>query len=87
MADDKPQTKPQGRPDDSPRSEDGSRGGGSVAELESEAKLLEALLLPSGADAAYTLANTYGPGLDTFLARMNATKCRVWSVETSVSIR
>ncbi len=26
-------------------------------------ELLEALLLPSGADAAYTLANAYGPGL------------------------
>jgi serine-type D-Ala-D-Ala carboxypeptidase (penicillin-binding protein 5/6) len=36
-------------------------------------ELLEALLLPSGADAAYTLANAYGPGLDTFIARMNAT--------------
>ena len=27
-------------------------------------QLLAALLLPSGADAAYTLANAYGPGLD-----------------------
>ena len=36
-------------------------------------ELLEALLLPSGADAAYTLANAYGPGLDAFVARMNAT--------------
>jgi D-alanyl-D-alanine carboxypeptidase (penicillin-binding protein 5/6) len=36
-------------------------------------ELLEALLLPSGADAAYTLANAYGPGLHAFLARMNAT--------------
>jgi serine-type D-Ala-D-Ala carboxypeptidase (penicillin-binding protein 5/6) len=35
-------------------------------------ELLEALLLPSGADAAYTLANAYGPGMDTFVARMNA---------------
>ena len=25
-------------------------------------ELLEALLLPSGADAAYTLANAFGPG-------------------------
>ena len=30
--------------------------------------LLEALLLPSGADAAYTLANAYGPGLNAFIA-------------------
>jgi D-alanyl-D-alanine carboxypeptidase (penicillin-binding protein 5/6) len=36
-------------------------------------ELLEALLLPSGADAAYTLANAYGPGLDAFVTRMNAT--------------
>jgi serine-type D-Ala-D-Ala carboxypeptidase (penicillin-binding protein 5/6) len=35
-------------------------------------ELLEALLLPSGADAAYTLADAYGPGLDAFVARMNA---------------
>ena len=36
-------------------------------------QLLAALLLPSGADAAYTLANAYGPGLDAFVAKMNAT--------------
>jgi D-alanyl-D-alanine carboxypeptidase (penicillin-binding protein 5/6) len=40
-------------------------------------ELLEALLLPSGADAAYTLANAYGPGLDAFLARMNATAAQL----------
>jgi serine-type D-Ala-D-Ala carboxypeptidase (penicillin-binding protein 5/6) len=33
---------------------------------------LEALLLPSGCDAAYTLAEAYGPGLDAFIAKMNA---------------
>jgi serine-type D-Ala-D-Ala carboxypeptidase (penicillin-binding protein 5/6) len=36
-------------------------------------QLLPALLLPSGADAAYTLASAYGPGLDAFVAKMNAT--------------
>ena len=36
-------------------------------------QLLAALLLPSGADAAYTLANAYGPGMTAFVARMNAT--------------
>jgi D-alanyl-D-alanine carboxypeptidase (penicillin-binding protein 5/6) len=36
-------------------------------------QLLAALLLPSGADAAYTLASSYGPGLDAFVAKMNAT--------------
>ena len=40
-------------------------------------ELLEALLLPSGADAAYTLANTYGPGMGTFVTRMNATAARM----------
>jgi serine-type D-Ala-D-Ala carboxypeptidase (penicillin-binding protein 5/6) len=35
-------------------------------------ELLEALLLPSGCDAAYTLAEAYGPGLDGFIAKMNA---------------
>ena len=35
-------------------------------------QLLEALLLPSGADAAYTLARAYGPGLSAFIAKMNA---------------
>jgi serine-type D-Ala-D-Ala carboxypeptidase (penicillin-binding protein 5/6) len=36
-------------------------------------QLLEALLLPSGADAAYTLAEAYGPGLSAFITKMNAT--------------
>jgi len=45
-------------------------------------ELLEALLLPSGADAAYTLANAYGPGLDAFIARMNATAARMGMTHT-----
>jgi D-alanyl-D-alanine carboxypeptidase (penicillin-binding protein 5/6) len=45
-------------------------------------ELLEALLLPSGADAAYTLANTYGPGLNAFIARMNATAARMGMTHT-----
>ena len=44
--------------------------------------LLEALLLPSGADAAYTLANAYGPGLNAFIARMNATAMRMGMTHT-----
>jgi serine-type D-Ala-D-Ala carboxypeptidase (penicillin-binding protein 5/6) len=36
-------------------------------------QLLDALILPSGADAAYTLAEAYGPGIGAFIARMNAT--------------
>lgn len=36
-------------------------------------ELLYALMLPSGADAAHALARTYGPGVDGFVAKMNAT--------------
>jgi D-alanyl-D-alanine carboxypeptidase (penicillin-binding protein 5/6) len=36
-------------------------------------ELLYGLLLASGADAAYTLATTYGPGMNAFIAKMNAT--------------
>ena len=35
-------------------------------------QLLYGLLLPSGADAAYALAETYGPGIGAFIAKMNA---------------
>jgi serine-type D-Ala-D-Ala carboxypeptidase (penicillin-binding protein 5/6) len=35
-------------------------------------QLLEAMLLPSGCDAAYLLANAYGPGVPAFIAKMNA---------------
>jgi serine-type D-Ala-D-Ala carboxypeptidase (penicillin-binding protein 5/6) len=45
-------------------------------------ELLEALLLPSGADAAYTLASTYGPGLNAFVARMNATAAQLGMTHT-----
>lgn len=36
-------------------------------------QLLEGMLLPSGADAAYLLANSYGPGWRAFVRKMNAT--------------
>jgi serine-type D-Ala-D-Ala carboxypeptidase (penicillin-binding protein 5/6) len=36
-------------------------------------QLLEALLLPSGCDAAYLLATAYGPGRPAFIKKMNAT--------------
>jgi D-alanyl-D-alanine carboxypeptidase (penicillin-binding protein 5/6) len=45
-------------------------------------QLLEALLLPSGADAAFTLANAYGPGLAAFVARMNATAVKMGMAHT-----
>jgi len=48
-------------------------------------QLLYALLLPSGADAAYTLAKAYGPGLVAFVARMNATARRLLMRRTHFS--
>jgi D-alanyl-D-alanine carboxypeptidase (penicillin-binding protein 5/6) len=45
-------------------------------------QLLPALLLPSGADAAYTLASAYGPGLDAFVAKMNATAVKMGMTHT-----
>ena len=41
-------------------------------------ELLEAMLLPSGCDAAYTLANAYGPGMNAFIAKMN-TEAGSWA--------
>jgi serine-type D-Ala-D-Ala carboxypeptidase (penicillin-binding protein 5/6) len=35
-------------------------------------QLLEAMMLPSGCDAAYLLATAYGPGRTAFIAKMNA---------------
>lgn len=55
-----------------------ARGGAAVAYLRAGDTLtvedmLHALLLPSGADAAHALARTYGPGVEKFVDRMNAT--------------
>ncbi|MFE0150234.1 D-alanyl-D-alanine carboxypeptidase family protein [Nonomuraea sp. NPDC059007] len=55
-----------------------SKGGASVAGLRAGDRLtvenlLYALMLPSGADAAHTLARVYGPGVDAFTAKMNLT--------------
>jgi D-alanyl-D-alanine carboxypeptidase (penicillin-binding protein 5/6) len=48
-------------------------------------QLLYALLLPSGADAAYALARAYGPGIPAFVARMNAMARRLGMNRTHVS--
>jgi D-alanyl-D-alanine carboxypeptidase (penicillin-binding protein 5/6) len=45
-------------------------------------QLLAALLLPSGADAAYTLATAYGPGMNAFVASMNATAVKLGMLHT-----
>jgi D-alanyl-D-alanine carboxypeptidase (penicillin-binding protein 5/6) len=48
-------------------------------------ELLEALLLPSGCDAAYTLAEAYGPGIDAFIAKMNTEAQRLGLSDTYFS--
>jgi serine-type D-Ala-D-Ala carboxypeptidase (penicillin-binding protein 5/6) len=48
-------------------------------------ELLEAMLLPSGCDAAYALAKSYGPGWTAFIAKMNATAQRMGLARTHFS--
>jgi len=48
-------------------------------------QLLYALLLPSGCDAAYTLAAAYGPGGGGFIAKMNATAQKLGMAKTHFS--
>ena len=52
---------------------DGASSAGLIAgDMLTAQQLLEAMLLPSGCDAAYLLANAYGPGVPAFIAKMNA---------------
>jgi D-alanyl-D-alanine carboxypeptidase (penicillin-binding protein 5/6) len=51
---------------------DGSSAGLHAGDRLTVRQLLEAMLLPSGCDAAYVLASAYGPGLTPFVAKMNA---------------
>jgi serine-type D-Ala-D-Ala carboxypeptidase (penicillin-binding protein 5/6) len=48
-------------------------------------QLLYAMLLPSGADAAYTLAEAYGPGLPAFVSKMNALASELGMTRTHFS--
>jgi D-alanyl-D-alanine carboxypeptidase (penicillin-binding protein 5/6) len=51
----------------------GASSAGLIAgDVLSARQLLEAMLLPSGCDAAYLLATSYGPGRNAFIAKMNA---------------
>lgn len=45
-------------------------------------QLLHALLVESAADAAFTLANAYGPGLPAFIAKMNAEAAKLGLAHT-----
>lgn len=51
----------------------GSTAGLVPGEVLTAGQLLYAMMLPSGCDAAYTLAEAYGPGQDGFIAKMNDT--------------
>jgi serine-type D-Ala-D-Ala carboxypeptidase (penicillin-binding protein 5/6) len=48
-------------------------------------QLLYAMMLPSGCDAAYTLAVAYGPGFTAFVAKMNATARKLGLSKTRFS--
>jgi serine-type D-Ala-D-Ala carboxypeptidase (penicillin-binding protein 5/6) len=48
-------------------------------------QLLYGLMLPSGCDAAYTLATAYGPGVTAFIATMNATARKLGLTKTHFS--
>ena len=45
-------------------------------------ELLHIMLIMSAADAAYTLANAYGPGLPAFIAKMNAEAAKLGLANT-----
>jgi D-alanyl-D-alanine carboxypeptidase (penicillin-binding protein 5/6) len=45
-------------------------------------ELLHAMLIMSAADAAYALANVYGPGLTAFIAKMNAEAAKLGLLHT-----
>jgi serine-type D-Ala-D-Ala carboxypeptidase (penicillin-binding protein 5/6) len=51
---------------------DPSEAGLIPGDLLTARQLLEGLLLPSGSDAAYLLASSYGPGWKRFVRKMNA---------------
>ena len=54
------------------RRNDASSAGLIAGDVLTAQQLLEGMLLPSGADAAYLLATAYGPGPAAFVGRMNA---------------
>lgn len=64
---------------------DGSTAGLAADEVLTTRQLLYGLLLPSGCDAAYTLAEAYGPGQDAFIARMNGMAGQMGLAATSFS--
>lgn len=63
----------------------GSTAGLAPGEVLTARQLLYAMILPSGCDAAYALAEAFGPGQDAFLAKMNATAQRLGMPNTHFS--
>ncbi|NEW44194.1 D-alanyl-D-alanine carboxypeptidase [Nocardia cyriacigeorgica] len=55
----------------------GSNAGLIAGEVLTARQLLYAMMLPSGCDASYALAEAYGPGREAFIAKMNATAQRL----------
>lgn len=55
----------------------GSTAGLAPGEVLTAREVLYALLLPSGCDAAYALAESFGPGQAGFIAKMNDTAARM----------
>jgi serine-type D-Ala-D-Ala carboxypeptidase (penicillin-binding protein 5/6) len=64
------------------REHDAGSAGLHAGDVLTARQLLEALLLPSGADAAYTLAHAYGPGWHAFVTKMNTTARRLGMTDT-----
>ncbi|WP_245718148.1 D-alanyl-D-alanine carboxypeptidase family protein [Nocardia miyunensis] len=64
------------------RKYDGSTAGLVPGEVLTARQLLYAMMLPSGCDAAYALAESYGPGQAAFIAEMNATAARLGLANT-----
>jgi D-alanyl-D-alanine carboxypeptidase (penicillin-binding protein 5/6) len=56
---------------------DGSTAGLAPGEVLTARQLLYGMLIPSGCDAAYALADAYGPGPANFIAKMNTTARRL----------
>ena len=67
------------------REYDASTAGLRPGERLTALQLLYAMMLPSGCDAAYALADAYGPGLTAFIGRMNATARELGLAKTHFS--
>jgi D-alanyl-D-alanine carboxypeptidase (penicillin-binding protein 5/6) len=67
------------------RHPDASSAGLRAGDVLTARQLVEAMLLPSGCDAALALAKAYGPGRRAFVHRMNATARRLGMLSTHFS--